>query len=126
PGSIELSAVWSAVPATLYFFRGPRSYTGQDLAELHTTGSPPLVERLVADLLAAGARPANPGEFTLRAFLAGEKDLPQAEAVHAVIEAGADAALRTALAQLARGVTLPLEALRNGLRNLLAARECVK
>src|SRR5205085_3676338 len=88
PGSLRLSGVHSPLPADLYFFPGPHSYTGQDLAELHTIGSPPLVERLVADLLAAGARPARPGEFTLRAFLAGQKDLPQAEAVQAVVEAG--------------------------------------
>ena len=104
----------------LYFFAGPRSYTGQDIAEIHTVGSPPLVERLVADLLAAGARPARPGEFTMRAFLAGKKDLPQAEAVQAVIEAGTDADLTAALAQLAGGVSQPLDALRDDLLNLLA------
>src|SRR5262249_18777681 len=68
-------------------------------------------------------RAARPGEFTLRAFLAGKKDLPQAEAVQAVIEAGTDADLRTALAQLAVGVTRPLEALRDDLLNLLADLE---
>jgi len=120
PGSLHLSGVHSPLPADLYFFHAPHSYTGQDLAELHTIGSPPLVERLVADLLNAGARPARPGEFTLRAFLAGKKDLPQAEAVHAVIEAGTDADLTRALAQLAGGVTLPLHALRDDLLNLLA------
>jgi tRNA modification GTPase len=104
----------------MYFFAGPRSYTGQDIAEIHTVGSPPLVERLVADLLAAGARAARPGEFTMRAFLAGKKDLPQAEAVQAVIEAGTDADLRAALAQLAGGVSRPLDALRDDLLNLLA------
>src|SRR6188474_2057605 len=108
PGSLRLSGVHSPLPATLYFFPGPRSYTGQDLAELHTIGSSPLVERLVADLLNAGARSAQPGEFTLRAFLAGKKDLPQAEAVNAVIEAGTDTDLTLALAQLAGGVTRPL------------------
>jgi tRNA modification GTPase len=123
PGSVRLSGVHSPLPAELYFFPGPHSYTGQDLAELHTIGSPPLVERLVADLLAAGARPARPGEFTLRAFLAGKKDLPQAEAVHAVIEAGTDADLKQALAQLAGGVTQPLQALREDLLNLLADLE---
>jgi tRNA modification GTPase len=122
-GSLTVSGVHSPLPATLYFFPGPRSYTGQDLAELHTIGSPPLVERLVADLLNAGARSARPGEFTLRAFLAGKKDLPQAEAVHAVIEAGTDADLRLALAQLAGGVTQPLHALRDDLLNLLADLE---
>ncbi len=123
PAPLTLSDVHSPLPAMLYFFPGPRSYTGQDLAELHTVGSPPLVERLVADLLNAGARPAQPGEFTLRAFLAGKKDLPQAEAVHAVIEAGTDADLQSALAQLAGGVTQPLHALRDDLLNLLADLE---
>ncbi len=120
PGSLRLTGVHSPLPAMLYFFAGPRSYTGQDLAELHTVGSPPLVERLVADLLAAGARPARPGEFTMRAFLAGKKDLPQAEAVQAVIEAGTDADLAAALVQLAGGVSQPLAALRDDLLNLLA------
>jgi tRNA modification GTPase len=119
-GVLRLTCVHSPLPAALYFFAGPRSYTGQDIAEIHTVGSPPLVERLVADLLAAGARPARPGEFTMRAFLAGKKDLPRAEAVQAVIEAGTDADLRAALAQLAGGVSQPLEALRDDLLNLLA------
>jgi len=120
PGFLTLTGVHSPLPATLYFFPAPRTYTGQDLAELHTVSSPPLVERLIADLLAAGARPAQPGEFTLRAFLAGKKDLPQAEAVLAVIEAGSDADLTAALAQLAGGVTQPLASLRDDLLNLLA------
>jgi tRNA modification GTPase len=120
PGHLTLTGVHSPLPATLYFFPAPRTYTGQDLAELHTVSSPPLVERLIADLLAAGARPAQPGEFTLRAFLAGKKDLPQAEAVLAVIEAGTDADLKDALAQLAGGVTQPLAGLRDDLLNLLA------
>jgi tRNA modification GTPase len=75
---------------------------------------------LVADLLAAGARPARPGEFTLRAFLNGKKDLPQAEAVLAVIDAGTDADLTDALTQLAGGVSRPLDQLRDDLLNLLA------
>ncbi len=123
PGSIRLTGVHSPLPADLYFFPGPHSYTGQDLAEFHTIGSPPLVERLVADLLAAGARPAQAGEFTLRAFLAGKKDLTQAEAVHAVIEARTDDDLRHALAQLAGGVSVPLHTLREDLLNLLADLE---
>jgi tRNA modification GTPase len=123
PGSLRLTDVHSPLPADLYFFHSPHSYTGQDVAELHTLGSPPLVERLVADLLNSGARPARPGEFTLRAFLAGKMDLPQAEAVHAVIEAGTDADLKDALGQLAGGVTQPLHALRDDLLNLLADTE---
>jgi len=123
PGFLRLSGVHSPLPATLYFFAGPRSYTGQDTAELHTIGSPSLVERLVVDLLNAGARPAQAGEFTLRAFLAGKKNLPQAEAVHAVIAADTDADLKAALTQLAGGVTQPLEVLRDDLLNLLADTE---
>lgn len=122
-GALRLSGVHSPLPATLYFFAGPRSYTGQDVAELHTISSPPLVERLVADLLSAGARSARAGEFTLRAFLAGKKDLTQAEAVHAVIEAGSETDLRAALAQMAGGVSRPLDALREDLLNLLADTE---
>ena len=123
PGAVRLSGIHSPVPADLYLYAGPRSYTGQDLAELHLIGSPPLVERLVADLLIAGARPARAGEFTLRAFLAGKMDLPQAEAVHAVIESGTDADLQLALTQLAGGVTRPLHLLRDDLLNLLADTE---
>jgi tRNA modification GTPase len=123
PGFLRLTGVHSPVPASLYFFPGPHSYTGQDLAELHTIGSPPLVERLVADLLAAGARSAQPGEFTLRAFLAGKKNLPQAEAVRAIIEARSDTDLQRALNQLSGGLTQPLNALRDDLLNLLADLE---
>ena len=123
PGALQLTGVSSPLPATLYFFHGPNTYTGQDLAELHTISSPPLIEQLIGDLLNAGARAARPGEFTLRAFLAGKKDLPQAEAVNAVIEAGTDDDLQTALTQLAGGVTQPLHALREDLLNLLADLE---
>jgi len=119
-GSVRLSGVHSPLLADLYFWRAPRTYTGQDLAEFHLLSSPPLVERLIADVLTAGARPAEPGEFTLRAFLAGKKDLTQAEAVQAVVEAGTDRDLKAALIQLAGGVTQPLQVLRNDLLNLLA------
>ncbi len=120
PGEIRLSEVTSPIPAEAYYFRAPASYTGQDLVELHMISSPPLVERLIADLLSHGARGAQPGEFTLRAFLSGKKDLTRAEAVRAVIEAGSDDELQEALAQLAGGIARPLEELRNDLLNLLA------
>ena len=119
-GVLKISGLEARLPADLYFFRGPHTYTGQDLAEIHTVSAPPLVERLVADLLAAGARAAQPGEFTMRAFLSGKKDLPQAEAVLAVIEATDETDLQSALAQLAGGVSQPLSKLRDDLLNLLA------
>jgi tRNA modification GTPase len=78
------------------------------------------VNLLVAQLLDAGARAAQPGEFTLRAFLAGKLDLTRAEAVLAVIEAGDRQELKQALDQLAGGVARPLQVLRDDLLNLLA------
>src|SRR5438034_786540 len=119
-GSVHLPGVAAPMPAALYLWPAPRTYTGQEMVELHTLSSPPLVDLLVAQLLSAGARAAQPGEFTLRAFLAGKLDLTQAEAVLGVIEAGSRDELEQALAQLAGGVTRPLQALRDDLLNLLA------
>ncbi len=119
-GQLRLSQLRPPVPATVLRFFTPYSYTGQDMAEVHLPGSPPLVEQLIADLLRHGGRPAQPGEFTLRAFLAGKKDLAQAEAVQAVVEADDAAALQQALRQLAGGISHPLHRLRETLLDLLA------
>jgi tRNA modification GTPase len=123
PSHVRLPEVPPAVPTDLYIFPAPRTYTGQHMAELHTLGSPPLVELLIAELLRHGARAARPGEFTLRAFLAGKIDLTRAEAVLGVIEAGNRDELRQALAQLAGGITRPLQELRSDLLDLLADLE---
>ena len=72
-------------PVTLYLMPAPASYTRQHVAEIHTFGSPPLAEAVLESVLRLGARPAEPGEFTRRAFLGGRIDLAQAEAVLAVI-----------------------------------------
>ena len=96
------------------------SYTGQPSAELHTFGSLPILTALVEASIAAGARAARPGEFTLRAFLAGRLDLTQAEAVLGVIEAEQRGSLDHALRQLAGNLSRPLEAMREGILNLLA------
>src|SRR5205807_5330649 len=98
----------------------PRTYTGQDVVEIHTLSSPPLIELLISRCLNAGARAAQPGEFTLRAFLAGKLDLTKAEAVLGVIEAGDRDELKQALAQLGGGIARPLQGLRDDLLNLLA------
>ena len=119
-GHLRLPGLHSPLPADVYSMPGPASYTGQDCVEVHTVSSQPLVDLLVSELLAAGARAARAGEFTQRAFLAGKKDLTQAEAVLAVIEAGSDAELRQALAQLAGGIAHPMHGLRDDLLNLLA------
>ncbi|MCY2930298.1 MAG: 50S ribosome-binding GTPase, partial [Planctomycetota bacterium] len=88
------------LPARAYVFRAPRSYTRQDLVELHLPGSPAAVEALRSALVAAGAREAGPGEFTFRAFLAGRIDLSQAQAVADVIDAADRDTLRAAQAVL--------------------------
>jgi tRNA modification GTPase len=119
-GHLRLTGVHSLLPADLYFWPAPHTYTGQELVELHTLSSPPLVDLVIARLLDAGARVAQPGEFTLRAFLAGKLDLTQAEAVLGIIEADNRQELKQALAQLAGGVAQPLQVLRDDLLNLLA------
>ena len=119
-GQLHLPGISAPLPGALHYWPAPRTYTGQDMAELHTISSPPLVELLVQACLDAGARGAQPGEFTMRAFLAGKLDLTRAEAVLGVIEAGSRGELKQALAQLAGGVTRPLGELRDDLLNLLA------
>jgi len=111
------------LPCRLYLWPDRRSYTGQPAAELHTFGSTALLEAALARLCRAGARPARPGEFTLRAFLAGRIDLTQAEAVLGVIDAADDAQFRAALDQLAGGLGGPLHQLRDALLELLAHLE---
>jgi tRNA modification GTPase len=82
------------------FFPGPRSYTGEDSMEISCHGSPFIARRILDDLFARGCRPAEPGEFTQRAFLNGRMDLSQAEAVMDLIHARSDQALAAANLQL--------------------------
>jgi tRNA modification GTPase len=119
-GRWRLDGDAAELPGEVYWWPGERSYARQPTVEFHTLGSPPLLDLALAAVCAAGARLARPGEFTLRAFLAGRLDLMQAEAVLGVIDAVGPADLDTALAQLAGGLTGPLRALRERLLNLLA------
>ena len=123
PGLCWLRGLAAPLPGELFLWPGKRSYTGQPVAEIHTLGSPPLVEALLRTVCAAGARLAEPGEFTLRAFLAGRIDLTQAEAVLGVIDAADPGQLRAALVQLAGGLARPLHRLRDELLDLLADLE---
>jgi tRNA modification GTPase len=112
-----------SVPCDLFLWPDTQSYTRQPSAELHTVGSPPLLEEMLATLCRHGARIAEPGEFTLRAFLAGRLDLTQAEAVLGVIDAADSQSLHSALGQLAGGLSKPLGELREQLLLLLAHLE---
>jgi tRNA modification GTPase len=121
--NLLLAGLHAPLPAAIYVWPAPRTYTGQDLLEFHTISAPPLVDLLVTNLLVAGARAAQAGEFTLRSFLAGKLTLTQAEAVLAVIHAGDSAELAQALEQLAGGLGVPLLALRGELLDSLADLE---
>ncbi len=117
---IDLGQPLGRIPTDALVWPGRRSYTGQPSAELHTYGSLPILQRLVDHAITFGARAARPGEFTLRAFLAGKLDLTQAEAVLGVIDAEHRGALDSALRQLAGNLSRPLEKLRGELLDLLA------
>ena len=122
-GFVALEREKIRCPATAYVMLAPRSYTREDIVELHTFGSPPLLSALTDALTAGGARPAEPGEFTRRAFLNGRIDLTQAEAVQAVIHARSEAELRASQSQLAGSLKKAVEALRSEIIQLLAQVE---
>jgi tRNA modification GTPase len=82
------------------FFPAPHSYTGEHVLELHGHGGPLVIEALVGRVLELGARRAQPGEFTQRAFLNDKLDLAQAEAIADLIDAGSRAAVRAAMRSL--------------------------
>lgn len=117
---IELGDPLGVVDAALMVWPTSRSYTGQPSAEVHLIGAEPILAAAVDRLREAGARLAAPGEFTLRAFLAGRIDLTQAEAVLGVIEADDREGLGAALDQLAGGVAEPLGQVRAEMLELLA------
>ena len=122
-GRLTVDGLRPTLPAMIALWPGPRTYTGQPLAEIHTVGAPPLVQLVLAQRLAGGARLAEPGEFTLRAFLAGRIDLTRAEAVLGVIDARDPAQLEAALKQLAGGLAGPIARLRDRLLDVLAHLE---
>ncbi len=122
PGELSLPNL-PPVESAVLLWPGRRSYTGEPLAEIHTVGSPPLLEATLSALFSNGIRPARAGEFTLRAFLNGRIDLTQAEAVLGVIDAEDHHELNAALQQLAGGLSSRLAAVRSDLLDLLADLE---
>ena len=122
-GQFQTPAFSQPIPCRLYLWPTSQSFTRQPLAEVHTVGSPPLLAGIVDAICQSGARLAQPGEFTMRAFLAGRIDLTQAEAVLGVIDADGRRQLDTALQQLAGGLSTSLGELRSDLLDLLAHLE---
>ena len=104
-------------------FRAPHSYTGEDSVEISTHASAYIVTELIGLLLKAGARFAQPGEFTRRAFLNGKMDLAQAEAVADVISSNTAASHRVAMNQLTCGFSTELSTLRSQLLEMASLLE---
>ena len=105
----------------LLVFRAPASITGQDVVEFQVHGGPAVVRAVLEACLRRGARPAGPGEFTLRGFLAGKLDLAQAESVQALVNARSEAARRHAGIGLAGGLSRRIDAIQTHLRGVYAA-----
>jgi len=105
------------------YFPAPHSYTGEHVVEISAHGSPVVLQAIVASAIAAGARLAEPGEFTLRAFLNGKRDLIQAEAVADLIEASTPVQARVAFDQLDGTLTERIAAIDGDLFDLIARLE---
>ncbi|WP_118975803.1 tRNA uridine-5-carboxymethylaminomethyl(34) synthesis GTPase MnmE [Taibaiella koreensis] len=104
-------------------YRAPRSYTGENVVEISGHGAPYILQRILEVCIQAGARLAQPGEYTQRAFLNGKLDLAQAEAVADLIAADSFAAQQTALKQLKGGFSNDLKQLREQLIHFAALIE---
>lgn len=109
--------------AVITYFEKPHSYTSEDIVEIAAHGSPVLLEHLLRKCLAAGARLAEPGEFTQRAFISGRLDLTQAEAVHDLIEATTLHQARIAAQQLGGSLSRQITPIKQRLIALIAALE---
>src|SRR5487761_724181 len=109
--------------AMVVIFPKPKSFTGEDVAELHCPGGNYLTRRIIAVAISHGARIAEPGEFTRRAFLNGRIDLAEAEAVADLISARSESGLRQALAQLSGNLTKKVNDLRKKIVNIRAHLE---
>lgn len=125
--TIHFGEVWEAEKlldqVLVSVFKAPHSYTGEDSIEISTHASSYIVNELIGLLLKAGARFAQPGEFTRRAFLNGKMDLAQAEAVADVISSSTAAAHRVAMNQLKGGFSSELASLRSQLLEMASLLE---
>lgn len=104
-------------------FRAPHSYTGEDMAEVHCHGSPEIAERVIRALVQRGATPAEPGEFTKRAFLNGKLTLDEAEAVGDLINARSGAQINAAYLAMRGGVNAATDGIYRRLLSVVGAFE---
>lgn len=119
-----LAADQSPIDSVLLLsMRGPRSYTGEDTIEISCHGGSLITRKVLQRIFEAGARPAQPGEFSLQAFLNGKLDLAQAEAVQQVIAAKSDLALESAGKQLAGSLSVAISHFQKELTKIAAILE---
>lgn len=111
------------LPSSFYIFRAPHSYTRQNLVEIHTVGSPAALELIRQKFISLGALPAQPGEFTARAFLMGSKSLSEAEAVAGSIRAQSDTQLRAARRMMDGTLSKKIKKTRDELAEIVALVE---
>lgn len=109
--------------ALVLWFPGPNSFTGEDVAEFHVHGGPAIIEAMIAAFTALGGRPAEPGEFTRRAFEHGKMDLTEAEGLADLIDAETEGQRLQALAQMSGSLKQLYEAWRERLITILASIE---
>ena len=109
--------------AVVTYFQSPHSYTSEDIVEIAAHGSPVLLDHLLRQCIARGARLAEPGEFTQRAFLSGRLDLTQAEAVHDLIQASTIQQARIAARQLGGALSRQITPIKEKLIVLIAPLE---
>ncbi len=119
----QLLLAGAAMPAAVYVFVAPKSYSREDVVELHTLGSPGVLAMIVDACLQLGARAAEPGEFTARAFLAGALDLSQVHGIAGMIAARSDDQLRAAERLLHGALAREAHAAREELADLLSLVE---
>src|SRR5579871_5604555 len=125
PRRVSLRRLRDIDHAMVVWLPGPGSYTGEDSAELYLHGGRAVLAGIADALVSLGARPAEPGEFTRRAFLNGRMDLTEAEAVHDLIAAETEAQRRQALRQLDGALGTLYGGWSDRLRLLLAQQEAL-
>ena len=125
PRRLSLRRLRDIDQAMVVWLPGPGSYTGEDLAEFYLHGGRSVLSGIADALVELGARPAEPGEFTRRAFLNGRMDLTEAEAIHDLIAAETEAQRRQALRQLDGALGTLYRGWANRLRLLLAQQEAL-
>ncbi len=123
-GAVRVATLRKIVdPVVVTYFAGPGSYTGEDVVEISCHGAPVILRHVVELCVEAGARLANPGEFTLRAMVHGRLDLPQAEAVRDLINASTLYQARVAARQVGGSVAKVVRPIKEMLLELIALLE---